>query len=56
MKSDLKDVELKTSVLVQRTPPSTAVKKMEFLRNFFCEERSGGVAAIEQPPQDGNGT
>jgi len=21
---------------------------------IYCEERSGGVAAIEQPPQDGN--
>ncbi len=37
-------------------PQAPEQKKWSFYGIFFCEERSGGVAAIEQPPQDGNGT
>jgi len=35
--------------------PKHRSKKWSFY-GIFCEERSGGVAAIGQPPQDGNGT
>jgi hypothetical protein len=45
MKRDLKNVDLKSNVLFQRTPPSTAVKKMEFYGIFFARSE---VAVLRQ--------
>jgi hypothetical protein len=39
----------------QLTPPSTGAKLIVAVAEIiFCEERRGGVAAIEQPPETGN--
>jgi hypothetical protein len=45
MKWNPKNVELKTNVLVQRTPPSTAVKKWSFYGIFFARSE---VAVLRQ--------
>jgi hypothetical protein len=44
-----------TMLLGQSNTPEHRRKMNGAQRNLFFEERSGGVAAIDPPPQDGNG-